>query len=243
MWVLFCFSYFVGIDASINPGLALPDSIGAGLESLLPASATVVPGREKDKEKEALRCFGAMGSLAAVSTVTSAVKSLANGDNMNTTGTSTLAEGRDTVNAATATATGGNSVYANNSYAPSIDGRLNLDPYVSVNKSIKLAGYSGLMLPVMEDVVLAQRAAEGRFSFRDLLTFSAVCGVGLDTVPVPGDTSEEVLAGVYMETATMAFRLNKPLSCRVLPQQGKVAGDVTDVASPYLCNTTVFSIP
>lgn len=55
-------------------------------------------------------------------------------------------------------------------------------------KGIKLIGYSGLMLPVMEDLVLAERAAQTppTFSLRDLLTFSAVCGVGLDTVPVPG---------------------------------------------------------
>ena len=46
------------------------------------------------------------------------------------------------------------------------------------------AGYCGLMLPVMEDLVLAARAAESppAFTLRDLLTFSSVCGVGLDTV-------------------------------------------------------------
>lgn len=55
-------------------------------------------------------------------------------------------------------------------------------------KGIKLIGYNGLMLPVMEDLVLAERAAQlpSTYSLRDLLTFSAVCGVGLDTVPVPG---------------------------------------------------------
>eukprot|EP01032_Pedospumella_encystans_P003328 gene3328-3931_t len=111
------------------------------------------------------------------------------------------------------------------------------------SEHVKLVGYSGLMLPVMEDIILAQRASEGRYNMRDLLTFSAVCGVGLDTVPIPGDTSAEALAGVYQEVATLAFRLNKPLSCRVLPMQGKVAGDVTNVVSPYLCNTTVFAIP
>ena len=53
---------------------------------------------------------------------------------------------------------------------------------------IKTIGYNGLMLPVMEDIVLAERAAQTppTFTLRDLLTFSAVCGVGLDTVPVPG---------------------------------------------------------
>jgi uncharacterized protein (UPF0210 family) len=38
------------------------------------------------------------------------------------------------------------------------------------------------MLPVMEDPVLASRAAEGCYTLRDLLLFSTVCGVGIDTV-------------------------------------------------------------
>ena len=62
---------------------------------------------------------------------------------------------------------------------------------------IQLCGYSGLMLPVMEDLILAERASQvpPRFTLRDLLTYSAVCGVGLDTVPIPGDTSAEKIAG------------------------------------------------
>ena len=46
------------------------------------------------------------------------------------------------------------------------------------------AGFSGLMLPVLEDKVLAWRAAEGTLSVKDLLLYSAVCGTGLDTVPL-----------------------------------------------------------
>lgn len=108
---------------------------------------------------------------------------------------------------------------------------------------VKLCGYCGLMLPVMEDVVLASRAMEGTFTIRDLLLFSTVCGVGIDTVPIPGDVSEEILSGLYMEITTLAYRLNKPLSCRLLPFQGLVAGEVTDIKdNPYLINTTVFEL-
>lgn len=59
---------------------------------------------------------------------------------------------------------------------------------------IKLIGYNGLMLPVMEDLILAERASQNppTFSLRDLLIFSSVCGVGLDTVPVPGAMCEKV---------------------------------------------------
>ena len=56
------------------------------------------------------------------------------------------------------------------------------------SNGVKLIGYNGLMLPVMEDLILADRAAQNppTFTLRDLLMFSSVCGVGLDTVPVPG---------------------------------------------------------
>ena len=50
---------------------------------------------------------------------------------------------------------------------------------------VKQAGYSGLMLPVLEDTVLAQRWSEGRLAIDSLLAYSAVCGTGLDTIPSP----------------------------------------------------------
>ena len=52
----------------------------------------------------------------------------------------------------------------------------------SKDEDILLVGYNGLMMPVMEDIILAQRAQEGKFGIRDLLLFSTVCGVGIDTV-------------------------------------------------------------
>jgi uncharacterized protein len=100
-------------------------------------------------------------------------------------------------------------------------------------------GYCGLMLPVMEDVVLAQRWAEGRLGLDQLLTYSAVCGTGLDTVPLPGDSSADELAKVICDVASLAVRLRKPLSARLLPVPGKRAGEITDFSSPYLVNTVI----
>jgi len=45
------------------------------------------------------------------------------------------------------------------------------------------------MLPVMEDKRLAQRWAENTYGIDSVLAYSAVCGTGLDTVPLPGDVS------------------------------------------------------
>src|SRR5215471_9820905 len=58
---------------------------------------------------------------------------------------------------------------------------------------VKQTGYSGLMLPVLEDARIAQRWSEGRISVDALLAYSAVCGTGLDTIPLPGDTSADQL--------------------------------------------------
>jgi uncharacterized protein len=76
-----------------------------------------------------------------------------------------------------------------------------------------------------------------------LLTYSAVCGIGLDTVPIPGDTPIEKIAALMRDTGTMAFRLNKPLTVRVFPVPGLKAGDKTAFESDDLCNCAVLAVP
>lgn len=100
-------------------------------------------------------------------------------------------------------------------------------------------GFSGVMLPVLEDATLAQRNAEGRYTLRDLLAFSAVCGTGLDTIPLAGDTTPAQITGVLAEVATLAVALRKPLTARLLPIPGLAAGDMTAFDFPYFVNTRV----
>ena len=103
-------------------------------------------------------------------------------------------------------------------------------------------GYSGLMLPVLEDPVLAKRAAQGTYTINDLLLYSAVCGLGLDVVPLPGDTSIDTLRGLLLDVATLAARLDKPLSARLMPLPGKQAGDPTGFSFPYFASATVMPV-
>jgi len=86
-------------------------------------------------------------------------------------------------------------------------------------------GFNGLMLPVLEDSVLAARAGSGALTLTDLLLYSTICGTGLDTVPLPGDISTESLAGILLDVAALALRLDKPLTARLMPIPGKAAGD------------------
>lgn len=104
---------------------------------------------------------------------------------------------------------------------------------------VKQIGYSGLMLPVMEDKRLAQRWAENSYEIDSLLAYSAVCGTGLDTVPLPGDVSEERLAKIFGDVAALAWKWHKPLSARLQPVKDKRAGDTTEFDSQYLFNTTL----
>ena len=106
---------------------------------------------------------------------------------------------------------------------------------------VRRCGFSGLMLPVLEDSVLARRAAECPPSLHELLLYSAVCGTGLDTIPVPGDISEAELAGTYLDVAAMSVALNnKPLTVRLMPVPGASTGDATQFAFDYFANSRVF---
>jgi len=86
-------------------------------------------------------------------------------------------------------------------------------------------GFCGLMLPVLEDSVLAKRAIEGRYGLSDLLVWSAVCGLGFDVVPLPGDITTAELRGLVLDMATLAVTLDKPLTARLMPLPGKHAGE------------------
>jgi uncharacterized protein (UPF0210 family) len=103
-------------------------------------------------------------------------------------------------------------------------------------------GFCGLMLPMLEDAVLAQRAAEGTLGVRDLLLYSAVCGTGLDTVPLPGDTTADEIYPLLLDLACLAQRLDKPLTARLMPIPGKKAGDPTGFDFAYFANSRVMAL-
>jgi uncharacterized protein (UPF0210 family) len=103
-------------------------------------------------------------------------------------------------------------------------------------------GFNGVMLPVLEDATLAARSLEETFTVDDLLLYSAVCGTGLDTVPLPGDASDAELAGILLDVATLAVRLDKPLTARLMPIPGARAGDITQFDFDYFANGRVLGL-
>ncbi len=114
------------------------------------------------------------------------------------------------------------------------------DSVKSVN--VKKCGYSGLMLPVLEDYGLAMRNKEGTFNISNLLLYSAVCGTGLDCIPLPGDVSEKKLYALLLDIASLSIKLNKPLSARLMLVPNKRAGDMTQYKFKYFVNSKIMRI-
>ncbi|MEE9372408.1 MAG: DUF711 family protein [Saprospiraceae bacterium] len=107
----------------------------------------------------------------------------------------------------------------------------------------KTCGYSGLMLPVIEDMVLAQRATEERYTVEELLLFSAVSGTGLDVVPIQGNTPISVIEGLYRDLASLSQKYgSKILSARLFPIPGKDEGDMVEFDNPYLTGCRVMGL-
>ena len=108
---------------------------------------------------------------------------------------------------------------------------------------VKHAGYSGLMLPVLEDSILAQRWSEGHLAMDSLLAYSAVCGTGLDTIPLPGDITDEQLEHILSDVASLSVKWHKPLAARLLPVAHKKPGDMTEFDDPFLVNAKIQPLP
>ena len=109
-------------------------------------------------------------------------------------------------------------------------------------KNMPLIGFSGLMLAVIEDKGLAKDVSKNKCDIRTLLSNSAVCGIGLDTVPIPGNTSIKKISALMRDTGTYANRLNKPLTVRLFPYPGLKAGQKTAYESDDLCNCKILRV-
>lgn len=104
---------------------------------------------------------------------------------------------------------------------------------------VKRTGYSGLMVPVMEDNLLAQRWDEGTYGIDALLAYSAVCGTGLDTISLAGGITQRQIERILSDVAMLAFKWKKPLSARLLPAKGKSAGERTAFNDSRMRNTLI----
>ena len=109
---------------------------------------------------------------------------------------------------------------------------------------LPVVGYKGLFLPVAEDAGLAARSFDGApgFTCGRLLHACSVCAAGVDCVAVPGDADRARVAGLFLDTAAVAWRLDKPLACRVLPMPGLDVGDEAVFDTDMFLNCRVMDL-
>jgi hypothetical protein len=91
--------------------------------------------------------------------------------------------------------------------------------------SSSVGGLSGAFIPVMEDIALAAAAEAGELTLEKLEALTSVCSVGLDMVPVPGDTDPHTLAAIIADEMAIGVFNNKTTAARLIPVPGKQAGE------------------
>jgi len=91
--------------------------------------------------------------------------------------------------------------------------------------STHVGGFSGAFIPVSEDEGMVAAVKSGSISLDKLEAMTCVCSVGLDMIPIPGDTSAETIAAIIADEMAIGMVNNKTTAVRVIPVPGKKAGD------------------
>lgn len=91
--------------------------------------------------------------------------------------------------------------------------------------SSHVGGLSGAFIPVSEDLNIAEAARKGDLCLEKLEAMTSVCSVGLDMVPLPGDTSAETLSAIIADEMAIGVINKKTTAARLIPVPGKKAGD------------------
>lgn len=94
--------------------------------------------------------------------------------------------------------------------------------------SSAVGGLSGAFIPVMEDQALSKAVRDGTLTLEKLEAMTAVCSVGLDMILLPGDTTEETVAGIILDESAIGITSRKTTGVRVIPVQGGKPGDYFD---------------
>lgn len=95
--------------------------------------------------------------------------------------------------------------------------------------SSSVGGLSGSFIPVSEDSGLARAVEEGALSVEKLEAMTAVCSIGLDMVPLPGDVSAETLAAIVADECAIGVVNDKAAAARLIPVPGAEPGDEVEM--------------
>ncbi len=94
--------------------------------------------------------------------------------------------------------------------------------------SSSVGGLSGAFIPVCEDAALAQAVAQGALVIEKLEAMTSVCSVGLDMIPIPGDTPPATIAAMIADEMAIGVVNNKTTAARLIPVPGGTSGQVVE---------------
>ncbi len=94
--------------------------------------------------------------------------------------------------------------------------------------SSHVGGLSGAFIPVSEDAGMIRAVQKGHLSLEKLEAMTSVCSVGLDMIAVPGDTPEEIIAGIIADECAIGIINDKTTAVRIIPAYGKKVGDMVE---------------
>ena len=97
-----------------------------------------------------------------------------------------------------------------------------------VMASSYVGGLSGAFIPVSEDQGMIDAVNAGALTLEKLEAMTCVCSVGLDMIAIPGDTSEETIAGIIADEAAIGMINQKTTAVRLIPVICKGEGEVVE---------------
>jgi len=112
----------------------------------------------------------------------------------------------------------------------------------NIGKKFKTIGFSGVMYSLLEDACLCNLNNDNKITIEQLISWSTMCGCGLDMVPVNGDISAEKLNSILLDIAGISIRLKKPLGVRILPIPTNGEYTQFENDTDFIANTKVINV-
>ncbi|HHT96987.1 MAG TPA: PFL family protein [Clostridiales bacterium] len=94
-----------------------------------------------------------------------------------------------------------------------------------VMASSYVGGLSGAFIPVSEDQGMIKAVKMGALTIEKLEAMTCVCSVGLDMIPIPGDTKATTISGMIADEMAIGMINNKTTAVRLIPVIGKTVGE------------------
>jgi len=90
--------------------------------------------------------------------------------------------------------------------------------------SANIGGLSGAFIPVSEDKFLSDAVKKNCLTLDKLEALTSICSVGLDMVPIPGNTRTTTIAAIIADEMAIGMINHKTTAVRIIPVPGKKAG-------------------